>query len=212
MWWSWSVECLTYFFSLLDKVFPWQPHCCLSLVGDTTSSFDAIQMKPGTHNDLKLKVLWNTNKIVFSIYILKKKHLTKQLEVNFFSATYICFCQILQRKSSHMKFTAFSKQKKNLGQPNSPCPQKKISKTILEYHVTIWRHYKNDPIIASSISPCRTYSPIGFLYEEFHAVLLLIRDLINSSWEFLCRLDEQPAKCQHIVLRLLAVPIQQRKA
>ena len=71
--------------------------------------------------------------------------------------------QKLQRKSSCMKFTAFSKLKKEA----QFAPPTKISEMIL----TVWRcHNKNDLIVASSISPCKTYSPIGILCDELHAV------------------------------------------
>ena len=39
-----------YLFRLPDKALPWQPHFCQNLVG-RTSSFHAIQMKHGTHDD-----------------------------------------------------------------------------------------------------------------------------------------------------------------
>ena len=122
-----------------------------------------------------LKVLWNTTKIDSHCFVFS-----------------IRFRQILQRNSSRMKFTAFSKLKKyliKLGQPSSPRPQ--ISrKRSWPYRLT---HCLTK--LASSISPCRTYSPIGFLCDKLHVVFLLIRDLINSSRKKNCRLDEQPAKC-----------------
>ena len=97
------------------------------------------------------------------------------------------------RMSDHLQFRCFTKRR--IGVHSNSSPTNNLSKTILEYHVTVWRHYKNDPIVATSISPCRTYSPIGFLWWGIARSSLLIRDLVLEMPVCIWAASKIPTRC-----------------